>query len=231
MDEVDCWENFTYARNTSGACDRCTNSSSFKSERRQCSVRSQTVEVTSKAVRQKLHFCIQIKNPCSVLRTEPRVDNWSAVLTGKPTLMKRTAKLHLGGNPPLLISDPRISLWYCCCCYINLNPSRLEWGVLAAYWRKNFPNQSRNLGHQGYSWSVFFIYLFLQTLTNLLKIPTEPSSQLWFVSACGTLHPGLASSRHQSDIKDSGCTRRGWCGLKILIFLNTFSKKKKQKKT
>lgn len=32
-------------------CDRCTNSSSFKREHHQRSIKSQTVEVTSKAVR------------------------------------------------------------------------------------------------------------------------------------------------------------------------------------
>lgn len=69
---------------------------------------------------------------------------------------------------------------------------------------------------------------FKQTLTNLLKIPTEPSSQpaLTRLSVRHT-SSGLANSQHQSNIKASGCRWRGRCVLKNPHFLINIKKQAK----
>lgn len=118
------------------------------------------------------------QNWISALRLRTSVQcqelNLSAVLTGKPTLMKRSAKLHLlplivGGNPPLLISDSRISLWYRCCRYINLNPSRFERSV-GGFLKEKLSRSERESGTSVVrSISLFFIYLFFTNTDQFTK--------------------------------------------------------------
>lgn len=131
--------------------------------------------------------------------------------------------LKVRGNPSFFLYD----LWYHCCHYMDLYPSRMECGRVGGLLLK------KTLRIRAGIWDISatadqWICFFKQTLTNLLKIPTEPSSQpaLTRLSMRHT-SSSLANSQHQSNIKASDCRWRGRCVLKNPHFLTNIKNKLK----
>lgn len=137
--------------------------------------------------------------------------------------------LKVRGNPSFfMISDPTVRLWYHCCHYMDLYPSRMEWGRVGGLLLKKKLCESEQESGTSVPRLISGFVFFKQTLTNLLKIPTEPSSQpaLTRLSMRHT-SSGLANSQHQSNIKASGCRWRGRCVLKNPHFLTNIKKQAK----
>lgn len=121
-----------------------------------------------------MNFCIQFKN----WATCPRLICCSTLdkvcykaLPSPPIKSQRKPSLLF-----FMISDLTVRLWYHCCHNMDLYPSRMESGRVGGLLLK------KTLRIRAGIWDISatadqWICFFKQTLTNLLKIPTEPSSQ------------------------------------------------------